>query len=270
VHYATCLPRPPLAGLVERLWSLSDAPSHARERVVPEGTFELVVNLAEDEIRVYEATDASRFRRHAGAVVSGAFSEFFVIDTREHASIVGVHFRPGGAFPFFGVPLGGLAGRHVDLESLWGRSARMLREALCAAPTAADRFRILQDALVQRLDEHVRRHPMIPAVLAQLDRGGASVGEVVEACGLSHRRLVDVFRNEVGMTPKLYARIRRFEHAVARARRSPRTGWAELALERGYFDQSHLIADFVAFSGFTPRELLLRSNEQLKDGHLVA
>jgi hypothetical protein len=99
--YFACNPGPPLAGFVAYFWALRDAPVHSTERIVPSGTLELVVNLHEDALAIYDPASLS-CRRYSGAVVSGAYQRFFVIDTREHASIVGVHFRPGGAHPFLG------------------------------------------------------------------------------------------------------------------------------------------------------------------------
>jgi AraC-like DNA-binding protein len=248
---------------------MSDAPAHARERILPEGTVELVCNLAEDEIRIYDATGAAGIRRYSGAVLSGAFSRCFGIDTREHASIVGVHFKPSGVFPFLRVPVHELADAHVDLETVWGASARSLRERLCAAAVPAERFRILEAALLERMGRFTKRHRAVPYALAELERPDHSVAHIAERAGISHRRLTDVFRAEVGMTPKLFARIRRFERAVERARRVERPDWARLALGCGYFDQSHMIGDFIAFSGFTPVELLRQSTPRVKDGHLL-
>src|SRR6187549_2802297 len=92
-------PGAPLSAFVANLWSLSDAPSHARERIVPSGTLELVINLDQDEFRIYDSLETSQFRRFSGAIVSGAYDSFFVIDTAQHASIIGVHFKPSGALP---------------------------------------------------------------------------------------------------------------------------------------------------------------------------
>src|SRR5262245_54131344 len=123
MHYLERRPGPALSPWVDKLWYLSDAPQHARERILPSGTHELVINLAEDEFRIYDSVKSERCRRFSGAIVSGAYARCFVIDTREHASVLGVHFRPGGARPFFGLPARALADTHVDLEALWGREA---------------------------------------------------------------------------------------------------------------------------------------------------
>jgi AraC-like DNA-binding protein len=261
-------PGPPLAGLVAYLWSLSDCPGHARERIVASGTQELVINLCEDEFRIYDATGLGEARRFSGAMVSGAYGGSFAFDTRAHASIVGVHFEPGGAFPFLGLPLGELADRHVELETLWGPPARALRERLCAAPTARQRFGILEHALRARLARPSRRHPAVPLALARL-RGRASVGEVASEAGLSQRRLIEVFKAEVGMTPKLFARVQRFQRARALAQRATAPDWPQLALACGYFDQAHLIRDCTAFAGGPPGALQRSLGPPVKENHIA-
>jgi hypothetical protein len=165
-------PGAPLSGFVDSLWLFSDAPLHAKERIVPSGTLELVINLHEDEFRIYDPVDVEHCKRFSGVMVSGAYRGSFVIDTREHASVMGVHFKPGGALPFLGAPPGALADAHADLEVLWGRRrASELRERLCAAAAPARRFRILEKALLERLLLPVRRHAAVQAALHQLGHG---------------------------------------------------------------------------------------------------
>jgi hypothetical protein len=111
---------PPLDTCVERLWLLSDAPAHSKERIAASGTIDLGINLHENELRIYDPAKPERYKRFSGAVVSGTHSGPFVIDPRELVSVIGVRFRPGGAFPFLGTPASELADAHVDLEALWG------------------------------------------------------------------------------------------------------------------------------------------------------
>jgi len=249
------------------MWALRDAPAHSTERIVPSGTLELVVNLHEDALRIYEPTSGS-WRRYSGAVVSGAYRRFFVIDARDHASIVGVHFRPGGAWAFLGVPPGELADRHVDLAMLWGRPALELRERLCAAPTAAEQFALLEGALCSRLVDGRLGHPAVPFAIGQLARPGVTVGEVAAEVHLSRRRFIQVFTTQVGMTPKRLSRVFRFQRANDLARRMDAPDWARLARACGYFDQSHLINDVSEFTGTSPTQLGPAS-EEVKELHLA-
>jgi hypothetical protein len=100
MQYVRRRPGPLLGAFVDYFWLLSDAPSHVRERILPSGTNELVVNLVDDEIRIYRPGDLVDCTRYSGAVVSGPYHEPFAIDAAQHASIIGVHFKPGGAFRF--------------------------------------------------------------------------------------------------------------------------------------------------------------------------
>lgn len=178
-----------------------------------------------------------------------------MIDTAEETSVIGVHFKPGGAFPFLGVPVGELADLHVDLEALWGSAALELRERLCAAATPAERFALLERALTARLCCPLEHHRAVPVALRALGRPDARprIRDVAQDPGLSHRRLVEVFTAEVGLTPKLFCRVQRFQRALAFVRQSAEApNWAMQALDCGYFDQSHLIHDVLTFSGLTP------------------
>jgi len=260
-------PGSPLSEFIASLWSLSDAPPHQQERILASGTQELVINLHEDAFEIRDAS-TRHDRRFSGAIVSGAYGSFFVIDTRAHASVIGVHFKPGGALPFLGLPPGALADRHVDLEALWGTRARELRERLCAACTAPDRFRILEGALLARLHRPFRRHAAVPFAVDWLSSSG-EVGEAAAHVGLSRRRFIEVFTAQVGMTPKVFSRVRRFQRALARIRPATRPGWSQLALACGYYDQSHMIRDFAAFSGFSPAELVQHLGPRLKENHVA-
>jgi len=268
VLYVTHKPAFPLSRFVDYLWWLSDTPVHARERIVPTGTQELVINLHENAFDIHRASDAPHARRLSGAMVSGAYGRYFVIDTRAHASLLGVHFLPGAAWPVLGIPPGELADEHADLEGLWGGTARELREQLGEAASLPERFRILETALLARLARPVRQHPAVRIALQCLTEQSGRVGEVASQLGMSHRRLIELFSAEVGMTPKVFGRVQRFQRAFSQALgRTPL--WSELALQAGYYDQSHLIRDFVEFSGLPPTELLANLGPALKENHLT-
>ena len=267
MQYLERRPGPRLSSWVDKLWYLSDAPQHARERILPSGTHELVINLAEDEFRIYDGVDSLRCRRFSGAMVSGAYARCFVIDTREHASTLGVHFQPGGARPFFGLSARALANTHVDLEALWGGAARLLREQLCTAQTPDQRFDILEAALHRQLCRF-RPHAALGLMLRGLG-AGMGVAEIAAQLELSHRRLIELFANDVGMTPKLYARVLRFQRSIEGSGDGT-PPWAHVAALAGYSDQSHLIRDWRAFSGLSPREWASCRAVQVKEHHVAA
>lgn len=266
--YVTHRPRAPLSAVVDYLWWLSDVPGHGPERVLPTGTQELVINLHEDRFEIRRGADTHSARRFSGAMVSGAYSRYFVIDARAHANLLGVHFKPGAARSMLGVPPGSLADEHVDLETLWGSEAREIRERLGTATSIQRRFEIMEGALLRQVAHSPCRHPAVELAIERLGSERRSVGQVAAELEMTRRRLIELFKAEVGMTPKLYCRVQRFQSALKRARAAvPR--WSELALGAGYCDQSHLVRDFVSFGGFAPTELMGHLGPELKEHHVA-
>jgi AraC-like DNA-binding protein len=260
-------PRAPLGEFVEDIWLYRNyVGEHARERILPSGTFEIVFNLQEDELRIYGPEPQDRCRRYAGAVVSGPYGGSFMSDAAEETSILGVHFKPGGAFPLLGISAGEFANTHVDLRAVWGPSAVALREQLCALSRPKEQILLLERALLTRLVDLPRRHGAVRHALDLLARTGgqAMVRDVARAVDLSQRRLIVVFVNEVGLRPKQFGRVQRFQRALALTRNIAKADWAELATACGYFDQAHLIHEFVEFSGVAPADYW-RRQRQLDD-----
>jgi AraC-like DNA-binding protein len=219
---------------------------------MPMGTTELVIDL----------------RDHCACplpILCGPHSESFVIDTAAQAAVMGVHFKPGGAFPFLRVPSGEVHNLRLDLDALWGRRAVELRERLLEAPTPQARFQTLEQFLLAQAVRPLARHPAVDfALRAFVARSPApSVAAVVEQTGYSQRRFIEVFRDEVGLTPKLFCRVGRFQQVLQRIHRQPKVDWAALAVTCGYYDQAHFIHDFEEFCGLNPTTYL-----QLRGEHL--
>ena len=256
-------PRPPLSVFVERLWFYEGCqPLHTLERILPTGTTGLVINLLEDRFRVYDRQHNNRFESFPGALVIGPHSEFFVIDTFQQRAVMGVNFKPGGAFPFFNLPVDELRDLHVALEVLWGRAASDLREQLLAAPTPQAKFEALEQALLAYSARFTASHPAVAFALKEFQNKSksGSLSEVTGQIGLSSRRFTQLFSQEVGLTPKLFWRVQRFQEAVRLIDGRQNLNWADIALGCGYFDQAHFIHDFQAFSGLNPTAYLNRNS----------
>jgi len=258
-HYR---PAPPLDRFIDQLsYWVGDAPGHEKDRLMPDGGCSLIINLAEDEVRNYSGADDSVIERFPGAVLVGVHSRYSVIDAREQTAIIAVTFRPGGSWPFFEPAADELHNQHISLGDLWGCDGRSLRERLLAEPTPHDALRLLERELLAHALRPLQRRPEVEFALQRLSWpiAATSIERLSKHTGLSTRRLSRLFALEVGLTPKLYARIKRFERTFL-AGRSSIVDWSELAHTFGYFDQSHLIRDCRLLSGFTPTELRARWN----------
>ncbi len=254
-------PLAPLAQFVDVLWLYDGYDvAHEKERLLPDGTVELVINLREDCIRVYDSHRPEEFHTIPGCVVSGPRSEFFVIDTAGEAQTVGVHFKPGGAFPFLGLPSCELHNQSVALEDLWGTESASLRDRLLNAAKPEEKLRVLEACLLEHLVKPAQPHPAVGLAVQQLwgPMRAAPVSLMADELGFSQRRFIQLFSNEVGLTPKLFSRVSRFQRIIRAAHAPGEINWAEMALDCGYYDQPHFIHDFRSFAGITPSEYLER------------
>ncbi len=265
--YRTCTPQPPLANFVDKFWFYEgDAPQHTKERKLPDGTVELIFNLHDDFVPVYDRQNPDHFQTFLGNLICGVHSKFFVIDTASQSSVIGVHFKPGGAFPFFNLPASELHNTHVALDTLWGASATRLREQLLEAETPETRFRILERSLLTHSIQPLAHHPAVAFALKEFQSSSPysnirTVSDVTKRIGLSPRRFIQIFSEEVGLTPKLFCRVRRFQEVLRLIRKEQQVKWMDIALSCGYFDQAHFIHDFHAFSGLNPGAYLIQRSE---------
>lgn len=264
MSYYQYVPSPPLSAFVNIFWLYEgNLISHAKERVLPNGSVELVINLRDDLIQIYQRNDPGQSHSFNGCVLAGAQSNYFVIDTASQQSIIGIHFRPGGAFPFFKFPADELHNEHVSLDTFWGTKTIELRERLLAAPTPQAKFHLLEQYLLAQASQPLTRHPAVTFALKELQNRPATrpLSEVVAQIGLSQRRFIQLFSQEVGLTPKLFWRVQRFQEVLQRIGSEEILDWTEVALTCGYFDQAHFIHDFRAFSGLNPTSYLARRTE---------
>ena len=240
----TYVPKPPLSGYIEKFWAYDAyGTGHSRERVLPTGTSEIVFLLSDDKL---------------SPVVCGAHSESFIIDTADRLKLLGVHFKPGGAVPFVKVPAYELGNLQAPLAALWGPLASEVQERLLEARTWHARFRILERVLLAQLTSTAAPHPAVVFAVGAIQGMPhmQTIGRITERIGLSPRRFIEVFTTDVGLTPKVFSRVLRFQRVLALIRRDRQIDWADIAVAGGYYDQAHFIHDFRAFSGMNPTAYL--------------
>lgn len=256
-------PRSPrLAPFVSSIGYLEGTFEHRRERSLPSGTMQLLVNLDADQLHSYDDRDGDAVQCTGGAVLQGPSARPSVIDPAEQRSILWVGFRLGGAYPFFPA-MAETTDQLVDLGEFWGRDGAVLRERLLEARTPIEKLRTVEAVLLARAARPLERDPAI-AYAARALHGGASVGEVSDRLGWTSKRLGRGFVAQVGLAPKRFARLRRFQRALHSAvTGDPGTDWSRVAADCGYHDQSHLIHEFREFAGMTPTGYAPRSLGEL-------
>lgn len=253
--YLERIPAAPLDEFIRTLWCarVPNAP-HKRERVLPSGCVEVILNLARDFL--LDCPEGENDHRMPPALIVGARSIYEIIDSSDMADLMGIAFAPGGFAPFAADAVDLFSNRAIDLTDVWGSSVHGLRDRLRELPTPQEKFCCLERFLMSRFapcllqpaPDHTRE---VAFAVRQFDQapGIATVREVAQQSGWSERRFSQVFREAVGLSPKVWCRVQRFQRTVQQLHAGRDVRWAELALDCGYYDQAHFANEFHAFSG---------------------
>jgi AraC-like DNA-binding protein len=231
----------------------------ARHLGLPSPYLTLIFTL-DDPLHIAQQVEDGRAAQSYDALAGGLHTTPAVITHDGRQSGVQLQVHPHAARALFGVPAGELAGLAGHADTVLGRLADRIRNRIGEARTWRERFVVLDDELGALLVREERPGPP-PAVvnawrLLRASHGALPIGRLAESVGYSNRRLSTLFDAEIGLSPKTAARVIRFD----RARRAVQTAepgrLGVIAAEHGYSDQSHLVRDFVAFTGRSPTRWL--------------
>jgi AraC-like DNA-binding protein len=256
MNYIEHRPCPELASILECLWEASDphhAPERPPERIVPDGCPELIVHLAHRFSRLVR----KRWVTQPRMFIAGTLSRPWTLRGGRGIHTLGIRFRPGSITGLFPISMPAAKDREVPLAGVIGAApARQLFRRLRSAGSRTRRFEVAEDWLRARLPDRPRpRSSATPAADAiRKSRGRVPVREIARALGWNPRRMERLFRRDLGIRPKLYARIVRLNAVLASLDGRERGLAVDLALEAGYFDQAHLLKDFRHLAGRGPRD----------------
>jgi AraC-like DNA-binding protein len=263
--YLERIPAAPLNQHIRVLWyAQAGGTAHHRERVLPSGCVQIILNLARDFL--LDCPEGRSDCRMAPGLVVGARSVYEIVDSSDMADLIGIVFAPGGFTPFAADACDLFSNRSVALEGIWGSEAESLRTRLREITVPQHRLACMERFLTARFERRIGmrdRSPQVNFALRYFAHNPtiASVRETAKQIGWSERRFSQVFREEVGLTPKVWCRVQRFQRVVRQLHAGAEVRWAELALECGYYDQSHFANEFRAFSGVDARTYTTRRTQ---------
>jgi AraC-like DNA-binding protein len=241
-----------------------------RRRELPSGEVILIIGFGPELRTTYPALAPGR-ETTTRSFVAGLHDTHCLVETPGTQAGIQVNLTPIGAHLLLGVPMHELTNRVVELDDLLGGPGALFIERLHGAPDWEARFGLIDEALVRRLD---RARPVSPDVAWAWrriveSRGRTAVAELCDELGCTRKHLARRFHEQIGVAPKTYAGVLRFQRAVhmlghrdgenwmdAREHGVGRgMSWGEIALECGYFDHAHMNRDFRRFAGTSPGEL---------------
>ena len=249
------------------IWAVRGTPAYTREKVLPNGAVELIINLGSAH-KVVSKVDYRQFDLYRESWVVGMQEEYIIIEALREFDLIGIRFWPGGAYPFLRFPVSELTNRVVESDLIFGPLAREMRERLLEAKGFYRRIRIVENFLLKRFDPAVGE-PLIDYALREIRKNDQPklIRELSKEVGLSNKHLINCFRRAVGVSPKLLSRIFRFQSVINHVKNQNRVRWAEVAHECNYYDQAHMIREFHLLSGSHPSNYLQHRDDD--ENHII-
>ena len=251
MSFSTRRPGPRLRGVVDRLWYVESGVESAEpETICPDGRTELVVHLGAPMRELREGGDRPQPRH----LLVGQMERPVTIVPTGGLRMVGARLEPAALHRFLPVPQDRLVGQIVDLEAVWGAWTRQTAEQVAATADAHGALVAFERALEVLVPAATPSDLPIEAAVARLHQTGgtASITRLAGDLGLGRRQLERRFRERVGLSPRLFGRIVRFQRAFHALEHE--TG-AAVAARCGYADQAHLVREVRRFAGRTPSRL---------------
>ncbi|MCI0552156.1 MAG: AraC family transcriptional regulator [Anaerolineae bacterium] len=244
------------------------SPAHNKERFFPDGNTEIIIDLSENTQYIYDNESLREIQACRHAWVSGVRTRSITIPPGRGSKMLVVAFKKGKAYPFYPMPMSEIADQVVSADLIFRRNLVNLREQLLASASAEEMFLLLEKFLLRQSDgalaSEIRTRCIEYALLHIVNQPSVlSFQHLCDQIGYSQKHLINLFKQQVGVSPKQYLKIMRFQKAVVEIENSEIIHWSNFAQENGYYDQPHFINEFRSFSGFTPGEYIHRKTDTL-------
>jgi len=251
LRYEQFEPSPALAPVVERLWLLEgQAGEIAAEPIPPDGHPEIIIHAGEPFVEIVNG----RRRLQERVLFAGQITRAVQVAPSGYSRLAGARLRPHGGFMLFGGSQRRYADRIVPLADIDARLARRLARGVAGLGLTGDLVPALESVLAPVAAAVTRTVVVAPAVALALERRGlVRVADLAAPVRLGARQFERRFQEQVGLPPKLFLRILRFQEVLNAIRYGlDATSWADVAAAHGFYDQAHFIHDFKGFVGESP------------------
>ena len=251
-------PHPELRPHVDSLWIFESdigMPPADKSLAAPNGCSKLIIPYENSLESI--ANSRSQVSREQGLYFVGNMDTSTVIrSSRQQTGFVGIEFSPCGAFPIFGIPMHETFNGLFDSESLFGRWGRDVRDAICDQPTVAQKVEYIQNELVRLLRASTRSNALIEFCVKslKLTHGRISIQELERKTGFTRQHINAQFKRHVGLTPKTFAGILRFQKFYRKWAQGMSFDVLKDELYDDYYDQAHFAKEFKRMTGYPPRQ----------------
>ena len=257
------IPRSPLDQFIEFFISYEELnPPHKIDRFLPDGNTEIIIDLKDTPQYIYDNETLKEKQSCRNVWASGVRTKYISIPSGQDSAMFIIHFKKGMAYPFFPFRMRDISDRVIDADLIWGNEFTLLREKLLEEKEIGKRFAIVESFLLKRYLQKLDINPCIAYAVEEISDkpNQTNLGKLYAKIGYSQKHFTDMFKNHVGITPKGYVKILRFQKAISEIEMNKPVRWTSIAQDSGFYDQAHFINNFRSFSGFTPEEYLRKKN----------
>lgn len=230
--------------------------AHTVDRFLPNGDTEILIDFHDTPQFIYDNNTLKEIQACHHVWASGLRTEPITIPSGNGSAMMVISFKKGMAAPFFPFPMAEIRDSVVDADLVWGSDFGDLRETLLETKDIGQRFVMVEHFLLTKFRSKLNLNPCVAFAVGEMterpDR--LSIARMNEKIGYSQKHFAEMFRKQIGVTPKSYLKIMRFQKAVKTIDAAVQFDWGEIALDCGFYDQAHFINDFKHFSGFTPEQ----------------
>ncbi len=235
------------------------------ERLLPDGSTNLIIELDNIPKFTFDNESLEKKEKYSKAWMSGMQQEYISIGTPPSSSMFVIQFQPGGVYPFLNFPVEELNNLVVDAELIFGDDIIRLREQLLESPTPEEKFGRAEQWLQTHLSEASFSEQVMNFAIQQICQNPAldSIKQISRKTGYSQKQFIQLFKKYVGLSPKYFQRVQRFNKVLQEVERRNEINWPALSYDCGFYDQAHFIREFQKFSGFNPTDFLREKGEYI-------
>lgn len=228
--------------------------AHAVDRFLPNGDTEILIDFRDTPQYVYDNNTLKGIQACNHVWASGLRTKPITIPSGNGSSMMVISFKKGRSASFFPFPMEEIRDSVVDADLIWGSDFGDIRERLLETKDIEQRFSMVENFLLIHFRSKLNLNPCVAFALGEMIErpDQTSIARMNAKIGYSQKHFGEMFRKQIGVTPKSFLKIMRFQKAVRTMDAATEIDWATIAHDCGFYDQAHFINDFRHFSGFTP------------------
>ncbi len=253
MNYARISPAAGLEKIIECYWFADSSETLPRkEKIIPDGFPEIIFHFGD----AYKINLHGEWQLQSRNLLAGQIKKYFYLENTGASGMVGIKLKPSAVAQLYNIDMATLTDKVVDLHEFLGNELKAIEMAIHTMLPQSEIVAMLNSYFREILLRVTENTKIERALINIFDKqGDVQVREVAEELNITERQLERLFQKQVGLSPKYYTRIIRFSHIFNLMQQSDKS-WVGVALGSGFYDQSHFIRNFKAFSGEDPSAYL--------------